>query len=148
MIALNLKTRAATQTTEAFNSMCRFGDTYLGVTNQGLFRIQGYADAGVQIPAVFKLGKTDFGTDRMKRISYVYLGLETTGALKLNVYCDGVFKKAYDVPYPGTGKQEVVVKIPDRGLIARYWEFGVESVSGCFFALYSIKILPVVLMSA
>jgi len=52
MLEVNLKNRAISQTTQNFNSMCRFGDAYLGATSSGLFSIGGYNDNLVKIPAL------------------------------------------------------------------------------------------------
>jgi len=147
MIELNLKTRAAAQTTVPFNSMCRFGEHYLGATSSGLYQIVGFTDAGAEIPALIKTGKIDLGTERLKSIRYFYFGLETTGDLSLTLYNDGVEVAVYDIPYPGAGRQTIKVKVA-RGLKARFWEFKLENVDGSFFALYSVKIFPVVLKSA
>ena len=147
MLDVNLKTKAATQTTRAFNSMCKFGDVYLGVTSAGLFRICGYSDDGVEIPALLSTGVFDLGTERFKRIAYIYLGLEAAGAMQVEVWCDGMYKMTIDVPSVGTGKREVYLKVP-KGLRARYWQLKFKNVDGSFFVLYSVKLLPVVLQSA
>lgn len=147
MLDINLKTKAATQTTRAFNSMCRFGDVYLGATSAGLFRICGYSDDGVEIPALLSTGVFDLGTERFKRIAYIYLGLESTGAMQVEVWCDGVYKTTLDVPSVWASKREVYLKVP-KGLRARYWQLKFNNVDGSFFVLYSVKLLPVVLQSA
>jgi hypothetical protein len=147
MLEVNLKTLAVSQTTAAFNSMCKFGDEYLGATSAGLFKICGYSDGGVEVPCTLRSGMFDLGTERNKRIAYFYLGLETTGDLELDLLCDGEYMCTLDVPYPGEGKREIMVKVP-RGLTARYWAFELRNVDGSFFALYSVKVLPVVLQSA
>lgn len=147
MIELNLKTKAAVQSTLTYNSMCKFGDVYLGATSAGIGRICGYSDNGVEIPAVVATGMFDLKTERNKRFAYVYLGLETNGAMEIELWCDGVYKVTLSVPYPGSGKREIYAKVP-RGLRARYWQLRIKNVDGSFFVLYSVKLLPVVLQSA
>jgi len=147
MLQVNLKNRAAAQTTQAYNSMCKFGEHYLGTTTAGLFRISGTTDNGAEIPAVMRSGMFDLGTERNKRVAYFYLGLETSGDMEFDLLCDGEYMLTIDVPYPGDGKREVMIKVP-RGLSARYWAFEMRNVDGSFFALYSVKVLPVVLQSA
>lgn len=142
MIELNLKTKAASQTTVPFNSMCKFGDHYLGATSSGLFEIGGYNDAGVAIPALIKSGMTDFGSNSVKRFRFFYFGLHATGRLNLKVYCDDALAGEYQVD--GTGDMSVRVPI-SRVHQGRYWAWSVENVSGAFFALYSVEALPVIL---
>ena len=147
MLEVNLKNRAASQSTIDFNSMCHFGDVFIGANNSGLYRICGYSDNGVEIPALLSTGVFDLGTERFKRIAYIYLGLETTGAMQVEVWCDGVYKITLDVPSIGASKREVYLKVP-KGLRARYWQLKFRNVDGSFFVLYSVKLLPVVLQSA
>lgn len=147
MIEVNLKNRAASQTTLAFNSMCRFGDVYLGADSSGLHLMRDYNDNNTDIAALIKTGKFDLGTERKKSIRYFYFGIETDGQMTLTLYNDGVEVADYVIPYPGAGRQTVKVKVA-RGLRARFWEFKLENTDGCFFTLYSVKIFPVVLQSA
>lgn len=146
MIEVNLKNKGASNTTLAFNSMCRFGDIYLGADSTGLYQLTGANDDGSNISSYIKTGKFDLGTERLKSIRYFYFGLETTGAMQLTVYVDGVEKLTRAIKYPGAGRQTVRVKIP-RGLKGRYWEFKLANTDGCSFVLYSVQIFPVVLLS-
>lgn len=144
MIELNLKTRAAAQTTVPFNSMCKFGEHFLGATSSGLFLITGFTDAGSEIPALVKSGTTDFGMASLKRFRFFYFGLETTGTLTLKVFCDGVEAASYTVTPETPGQRTVRVPI-SREHAGRYWSWSVENVDGAFFALYSVEGLPVIL---
>jgi len=145
MLEVNLKTRAASQSTVDFNSMCKFGDLYLGANEDGLFKICGYADNTVEIPALIKSGKMDFGVEQKKRFRYFYFGLETDGELLLKVYCDGVVAtEEYTVAPITAGVMRVRVPI-SRVHHSRYWEWSVENVNGSFFVLYSVEALPIIL---
>lgn len=144
MLELNLKNRAVSQTTKAYNSMCRFGNQYLGCTDSGLFKVGGFDDNGTQVPALVKSGMFDLGTDRPKRFRFFYFGIEAHGSLKLSVYGDGVLAGTYTVTSAGTTPQGVRVPI-SRAVSARYWQWQIENIGGAFFALYKVEALPVVL---
>lgn len=144
MLELNLKTKAASQTTLPFNSMCKFGGEYIGASLSGLFRIGGYNDAGVQIPALIKSGMTDFGSNSVKRFRFFYFGLETTGMLTLKVFCDGTLAAAHTVTPAAKGQRTVRVPV-SRKHAGRYWSWSIENVNGSFFALYSVQAIPVIL---
>ena len=144
MLEVNLKNRAITQHTRTFNSMCKFGDHYLGASSSGLFRIGGYNDAGVQIPALSKSGMTDFGMASLKRFRFFYFGLETTGSLILKVFCDGTLAAAHTVTPATKGQRTVRVPV-SRQHAGRYWSWSTENVNGSFFALYSVQAIPVIL---
>jgi len=142
MLEINLKTRAAAQTTKAYNSMCKFGDKYLGVTDSGLFEIEGYNDSGVRIAARIDTEKMDMGINNSKRFRFFYFGVDTSGYLKLSAFADGVL--AFTQTVKGNGLGNIRVPVP-RTAQPRYWQIRIENVDGAFFALYSIKALPVVL---
>ena len=144
MLELNLTNRAATQTTQAYNSACMFGGVPLGATSTGLYRIGGYTDHGAAIPALIKSGMLDLGTERIKRFRFFYFGLQASGNLELTIFCDGIEAASYTVDGSDGGSREVRVPI-SRAYQGRYWQWQVENASGSFFALYSVKALPVVL---
>ena len=143
MLEINLKNRAITQTTVAFNSMCKVGDTYLGASADGLFSMCGASDDAVEIPALIRSGMFDLGTEKMNRFRFFYFGLECDGALKLTLHCDGVEAASYTVSKT-TGVQEIRVPV-SRAAQGRYWQWQIENIDGSFFALYSVKALPIIL---
>lgn len=143
MLEINLKNRAITQTTVAFNSMCKCGNTYLGASDDGLFSIGGTSDDDVEIPALIRSGMFDLGTEKMKRFRFFYFGLECDGTLKLTLLCDGVEAASYTVSKT-TGVQEIKVPV-SRAAQGRYWQWQIENIDGSFFALYSVKALPIIL---
>ena len=144
MIELNLKTKAASQTTVPFNSMCKFGDVYLGATSEGLYQLHGYTDAGVAIPALIKSGMTDFGMASLKRFRFFYFGLETTESITLKIFCDGSLAATMTVKPDVQGKRTVRVPV-SRKHAGRYWSWSIENAKGAFFALYSVQAIPVIL---
>ena len=144
MLELNLTNRAAAQTTKDFNSACMFDGVPLGATASGLYRIGGYTDHGTAIPALIRSGMLDLGTERIKRFRFFYFGLQASGNLKLTIFCEGVDAASYTVDGSDGGSRDVRVPI-SRAYQGRYWQWQVENVSGAFFALYSVKALPVVL---
>jgi hypothetical protein len=143
MLELNLKNSATAQSTLSFNSMCRMRDgTLLGASNTGLSRICGYADNGATIPALLKSGLLDLGSHHVKRFRFFYFGLETTGDLKLSVFCDGVLAGEYSVIPSDGGVRTIRVPI-SRIHQGRYWQWQLENLNGSFFSLYSVKALPI-----
>lgn len=143
MLQLNLKNNAISQTSESYNSMCKFGDVYLGASASGITRICGYADNGAEIPAKMRSGMFDMGTEKEKRVRFFNFGLETDGELILTIFCEGVQAAQYTIS-KSTGVQQIKVPI-SRAHHGRYWQWQIENVDGAFFALYSVTVLPIIL---
>jgi hypothetical protein len=143
MIELNLPNNSASQTTKQYNSMCRFGNIFLGATDSGIENITGYTDNLVSIPAMIRSGKFDLGSERMKRFRFFYFGLKSSGGLVLSVWCDDILAESYDVENTSS-PMTMEIRVPiSRKIQGRYWEWKVENVNGSFFSLYSVKALPV-----
>lgn len=139
MLELNLANRAASQSTLSFNSMFRVGDVYLGANENGLYRMCcGSSDNGVEINAVIKTGNTDFGSDRIKRARFFYLGVECQGDLELTLFCDGVEKHTYTV-LCGSASGNKMVKVPiSKDHEGVYWSWMVKNKDGCLFKIRSV----------
>ena len=144
MLTINMANRAAAQNTLQFNSMCHFGDVYLGATAGGLYSLGGYTDHGTAIQALIKSGVFDLGTPRFKNFRYFYFGIDSTGRLELTVFCDGEQVATYDVDGGVSGYREVRVPI-GKGARGRYWQWQVKNTGGAFFVLYSVMAMPVFL---
>lgn len=144
MLEINTKNRAITQTTKAYNSMFVLpsGERY-GLTSEGVFKIGGFTDDGNAVSAIVKSGNSDHGTARGKRIRFIYFGIETTGSLTITVYFDNV--QAYEYVVPASADTYKTVKIPiARRHRGSYIAWKIENTDGAFFALRSVKWIPVI----
>lgn len=144
MLEINLYNKAISQTTLSFNSMCNFGDNSLGVSENGLFLLDGYNDASVEIPALIKSGLFDFGTWHPKRGRFFYFDLETTGDLKLSIFCDGKDAAEYTTSSNTTDIQRICIPI-GSGNQGVWWNWQIENIDGCFFVLYRVDALMIIL---
>lgn len=147
MIELNIKTGAPSHTTLAATSMCNFGTVSLCTTTAGLFVMGGASDNGTDISMLMRSGMFDLGASNDKRFAYFHLGLEATGDMEMEIFCDGVSSYTAEIPYQEDGRRNVLVKVP-KGLSARYWAFELRNIDGAFFVLHSVKIVPITLLSA
>ena len=68
-----------------FNSFAKINGQYYGASEEGLFLLEGNTDNGAPIQSEFGFGEFDFGTPKMKTISYCYLGT-AAGSMKMRVY--------------------------------------------------------------
>lgn len=129
-----------------FDAMCKFGDTYLGCNEAGIFALDGDSDNNIKIDAFFELLTTDFGIPNQKRIRKVYLGYEASGSLVLEVLDDGNNSRRYTVESSLKDQRQSNAKISvGRDGKGRYWTFKVENINGCDFSLDSIDVLMTIL---
>ena len=143
MLELNMKNRSISQTTVNYNSMCKFGTTYLGATSQGLYRITGFSDNTVEIPALIKSGIFDLGVAQKKKFRSFYFSGESTGDLKCTIYADGTASDAFNITPDADGIFDFKVTYPTN-IHARYWQWQIENIDGAFFVLYEVKALPII----
>lgn len=131
-----------------FNSMCKFGDVYLGANNFGVFVLDdGDKDNGADIYAFFELPTSDFGIPHQKRMRRGYVGYEADGDLKLYVKQDEQNERSFTLkPSAGASQYQEGAKVSiTRSGKGRYWMFKVENVGGCDFSIDHITVVPIVL---
>lgn len=70
------------------NSMAKWGDSYIGARNDGIYLLQGSDDAGEPIRASMAFGAKTFGTLQQKTVQYAYLGVAAGGGLYARITVD------------------------------------------------------------
>jgi len=144
MLELNLTNRAITQSTLGFNSMCNFNNQSIGATSNGLFLLDGYNDNTVEIPALIKSGMINFGTWHLKRGRFFYFDIESTGDLKLSIFCEDTVVSDYTIASTSGDIKHICVPI-GSGVQGVWWNWQIENIDGCFFVLYKVDALMIVL---
>jgi len=126
-----------------FNSMVKFGNTYLGACADGIFELGGDDDEGVAIGAYFEPIMTDFGTSKPKKVRFMFLGYEAEGDLLVTLSADEGVEYSFTVASTKTGQQRRRVA-GRRDIQGRYIMFRVSNVDGCDFGLDSIDVSLVI----
>lgn len=129
-----------------FNSMCKFGEVYLGANENGIFVIDsGNLDNTSDIDAYFQTATTDFGLAFQKRWRSVYVGYETNGQMLLKLYDDDGNERVYQFsPIFSDNEQHgnrISIGRDGRG---RYWSFRIENSLGADFSVNNITGIPVI----
>lgn len=139
---INLEGRRTSQYKNfTFNSMTRFGDSYLLANKHGLFIYEGHKDGTSLILSEFQIATTDFGIPNLKGIHSVYLGLETSEDLVLTVSADEKAPRDYILRASKNGQQRIRVRL-GRKQFGRFWSFKISNPAGGFYAVDSIEVLP------
>jgi hypothetical protein len=139
-IALNTALRRMTTLSGmAINSLALLNGRMLAVTDGALFELTGDDDDGAEIEARAVTHATDFGQTERKRMAEVLVGYRCAGDLRLTVTVNEHEEHEYVMEAPGheelsTGR----VKI-GKGVDGRWWQFGVENLDGCDFALSAFE---------
>lgn len=129
--AVNTASSASTRyDSYGFNSFASFGGKHYGAKADGVYLLEGANDAGEPIASGVSLGQHDFGTQALKHISAVHVGVSSTGALFLKVG-DGV--NSYTYRARRTDPRMKVQRFDTgRGLRANYFTFDLTSDKDAF----------------
>jgi hypothetical protein len=146
---LNADTSGMTQYTNfPMNSLVPYQNRTYGLTETGLYLLEGEDDAGTAIDAHARLGFMDFGTPHLKRMPRAYLHVKSDNALYLKVISerDGDRKEIWyslgTREFDGLATRRVKL---GRGIAARHYALEVANVDGGTLDLRDIKVLPVTL---
>jgi len=147
-VATNLTSAAPSHFTGfAFNSFAKFNGSYFAAGPSGLYEIlTGNSDAGAAIAANITTGATDMGAHQTKALRFIYLGIETSGKVRIVITADKQDAKTIVVTPTKTGAQRVRVPV-GRDTRGRYWSFRIENMAGADLKVYEIETLPVILHS-
>ena len=138
-----LQARATTQYIDYdFNSMVKFGDTFLGACDDGIFELDGATDNGNDIGAYFEPIITDFGISNPKKVRFVFLGYEAEGDLIVTLAADEGTRQSYVVDSLKTGQQGRRMT-SNRNMQGRYIMLGVSNTEGCDFGVDSVDLVIV-----
>lgn len=115
----------------AFESMAELSDSTFLANKNGLFTLTGTSDNGIAIPLKIRLAKTDFGIQNEKRLYALYIWMQISKPLTVEVQSDEI---TYKVDVPSEDVTKVVryrVRLP-RTLKGRYFTISFSSPSGVF----------------
>lgn len=116
----------------SFESMAEVqGGGVLLANKIGLFRFSGPSDNGADIPSKVKFAQTDFGIQQEKRLYALYIWMQISKPLTLEVQSD---ETLVSVRVPSTDTSKVVryrIRLP-RTLKGRYFTISLSSPSGVF----------------
>lgn len=147
---LNTDLRAVTEYRNVpFDSFATLGGRTYAAGAGGIYELTGDTDDGAPIDAWFRPFLSNFGTQKMKRATDIWLG--TAGAnlyVKVHTRDPATGQMAEDI-YPvqythGTGTDKGRVKV-GRGLSSNYWTLTVANVAGADFEISSIEWKPLIL---
>ena len=137
---VNMDTGASSQYDDyGFNSWFKDEETgeIFGLADDGIYRLDGDTDAGVQIDAEIEFGKTDHGTYLDKKATSVHVGISSDQKMYMKVQADGV-EKIYQLDSYGSEikARRVPVLYNHHG---SYWNFTLMNADGCDFELAGIE---------
>ena len=126
-----------------FNSLCVFNGQYIGVSESGVFLLEGDSDNGADIDAFVELPNTDLGDSRQKRARSALIGYEADGDLELTVTLDETTEQTHTLRRNiGSQAQQSGMVPLNRTQPGRYVQMKSANVGGCDFALDQVAIKP------
>jgi len=143
----NLKSNNATTQYRgvSINSLTKAHGKYFASSEEGLLKITGNTDlTSTVISAYFVTATMDFGQGNDKRLRYLYLSLEATGNLQVDINTEKVTAISYPIAISTVGQQDIRIPI-SRVLYGRFWTFKISNgTSGSDFSIDEIRILPII----
>lgn len=136
--AVNAETGASSRyASYGFNSYAVIGGVAYGAKESGIFALEGDDDAGEPIQAHLHFGKHSFGTQELKSVPFVYVGVGASGAVYLRVG-DGndayLYRVRHSDPRQATQRFDV-----GKGLRASYFSFELYNENGADFELDTVR---------
>lgn len=148
--ALNTDLRAVTEYRNVpFDSFAMLGGRTYAAGEDGIFELTGDTDDGQPIEAWFRPFLSNFGTQKMKRVTDIWIGSRAAGLyVKVHTRDPATGNMAEDI-YPvqhthGIGTEKARVKV-GRGLVSDRWTLTVGNVAGADFDVDGIEWKPLVL---
>jgi len=110
-----------------FASLVNSGKFQYGCNNDGIFLLNtGEQDNGVDYTRTVTFASTDFGISSLKRIRFLYFGIDTNEEFTVSVMGDNKVWRDYTVVLSKQGLQEVRRSIGRDGF-GRYWKIKISS---------------------
>ncbi|CAN7472836.1 hypothetical protein LJR074_003177 [Acidovorax sp. LjRoot74] len=136
--AVNAETGASSRyASYGFNSYAVIGGVAYGAKESGIFTLEGDDDAGEPIQAHLHFGRHDFGTQELKSVPFVYVGVGASGAVYLRVG-DGndayLYRVRHSDPRQATQRFDL-----GKGLRASYFSFELYNENGADFELDTVR---------
>ena len=131
---VNLENLAVTRFTEYDFSSAHGG---YGTKSDGIYLLSGSSD----VPYNIDLGEESFGSESIKYMPAVYLGVEASEPVKVRVKTP-----EHDCTYAGeTQRTELAVQriTPGRGLRANWFDISIVGDTGAMFKLASVSFAPI-----
>jgi hypothetical protein len=134
-----------------FNSLVDHNGVTYGLTDTGLYRLEGATDDGADIMTTLRTGDMDFGSSREKNVPRAYLYVLTNGDLVLKTISTthgARTERNYALTARTTdaGDDETLRRVPlARGLRGTWWSFELHNVDGAAVEFKGAEVLPVVL---
>lgn len=146
IVVMNTDNYAITEYTNySFNSFCEFEkDTYYAANSDGIYKLGGpnddyNDDDTTNIDIEIKKEKIDLGVFQEKRVSEVYLNLESDGDLSLEIFADSKSQKY--MLSNGFPNLHTLQFIPGKGLKGKFIDFSIKNLRGSDLKLNEIEML-------
>jgi len=125
-----------------FHSLVELNGAYYGMSDEGIFLLEGDDDDGSAIGATLTFGVTDLDAEQVTRLGTVVVDLRAGGDLQLHVTIDGEDDvHSYQVSPSQAGLHPVPVPT-GRQLESLHWQFSLTNVQGADFDINALTFKP------
>jgi hypothetical protein len=140
---VNTDTGASSQYEQyGFNSFFKRDGISYGIANDGIYKLDGDDDAGVDISALVNFGKSNFGITHKKKAPYIYVGIGSDGLMYLKCNVDGS-EYVYTMRSSSTAVKNHRFDT-GKGLEGTYWNLELMNKEGADFVIASVQFQPLI----
>lgn len=138
--AINLSTGAVTRYTNyPFDNILRFGNRFFGVRANGLFELVGNTDNGDPIEAVMTTFMTNFGSDNLKRVKWLYFFGRMDEGMNVTFTPDEGVGYTYQTSGVSDGTIRMHRARPGGKITGTYYGFTMSNVNGSKFHIDRVE---------
>lgn len=140
-IVMNLNNHAVTEYKNFnFNSLISFNGVILGMSETGLYILDGDNDLGIPIESYIQTGMYDLGEGAIKIPKEVWLSYRSDSDMDIEVTEDEKNVYNHTLDKVAVGIRESRAKL-GKGLKGRFYRFGIRNKSGSDFDIQSFRAL-------
>lgn len=124
-----------------YNSFAKFNGKYLGAnTTNGIFLLEGDKDVSANINAEVATGLINMGTDKLKRITHMFIRMISNGLYEFRFITDNGYEYSVSFGPDVNPNLHPVLAKPGKGAKGEYWKFKFLNSLGADFEIDTMEI--------
>ncbi|MDA3870687.1 MAG: hypothetical protein PF589_12275 [Gammaproteobacteria bacterium] len=139
---VNMETMASSQYEDyGFTHLFNHAGAGHGIADDGIYKLTGDTDAGADISALLEIGRSNYGSDKIKKIHKVWIGVGSDDTMYLKADADGTTVLYKTREFSTDVKNHEV--LTGKRLYGNFWNWTIMNKDGADFVLATVDFQPV-----